>query len=1653
MLPMKKCSNTSALLCAVIVTLLSLTQTQAGILEQLFFDGIPGVGVQALKDSPNYPDSPDAALDFFPTDVGFTTPRDQGDDYGSLIRGYFVSPVSGSVEFFLASDDASELWISPGIDPSAIQLIAQETGCCEALFSGARFNERSGTVEMMRGGIHYFEVVHKEGGGGDWVDVGWKLPDGTQQIVPSGALLPFPSAVKSGGAPAADLSFFPQDHFLEESQPVSFVVHVTGDQPMEFQWLKNGSQIAGENLPELSIRHISLTDDQSSFSLRVTNGIGTATIDAGSVFVQPDVVNPTLLGVKAGSSDQNIVTVRFSEALSADTANDPSNYSVNNGVSVESATLSSNELTVVLRTLGITDGTTDYTLTINGVQDLAGNAVAVGVQAPLVLFGVFQPGADGVVVVEAENSNSNTPAGEHQWILTGTAVEGFSGIGAMYAFPNDPVAVLNFPDFLTLSPRLDFKVNFTQAGTYYVWYRGSDGGGDSLHIGLDGESPNDTVRNIDRKSPDDVSCCGPRAIPDGTEWTWMNALDADPVNRSIMEVTTQGLHTLNVWMREDGQLVDKILLTMDAGFDISDPDPGPAENTLIDFAFPDARIEINTEPANLTIVDREVASFSVNASAFSGADALPSEEILYQWRRNGVDIAGASGPNYNTPNLQSLDDDGAVYQVLVRVPGARILSQEAVLSVSDDTIAPELSSRANGSPTLQSATLSFSEPLAAGTANDASNYSIEGPNGTLNVMDASLLADQVTVLLSTSNQVVGDVYTVSVNNVTDLASNAVPGGSSAIFFGLGAVLQGDDGLVVIEAENFDVNDSPKGGHAWEFRNDVAPGFGGTGALYSLPDSGDNRTDILDVLDQSPRADFKVNFVQTGTYYLWYRGSDGGGDSLHMGIDGELTETSLRIDVGCCGTRLVPGGTSWVWVNELTDSAIDVNGLDSTRARLEITSAGLHTVNFWMRETGTIVDRILLTLDPNFSPSGIGPSETVRDGGPPPPSITLTSPEDGATFSPGDDVTLTADIGDSDGVTVVEFFDGDAKIGEATSAPYSITLVNIEKGGNLFSARATNVLLDSTTSQTAKISVRTPAVPGSGPYIQGDDGLVVIEAENFDANDSPKGGHAWEFDATVVAGFSGDGAMYALPDAGDNRTDIQDVLDNSPRLDFQVNFSQPGTQYIWFRGSDGGGDSIHIGLNGELPDTGVRIDIGCCGDRAPGGVSWTWINTLRDEVEGDARARVEVLEPGIHTVNVWMRENGQIIDRLLLTTNPDFVPDDAAPAESPREAAPFRQSEEGLVVVEAENFDSNDSPKGGHAWEFDASVAAGFSGDGAMYALPDAGDNRTDIQDVLDNSPRLDFQIEFLQAGTHYIWFRGSDGGGDSLHVGLNGELPDTGVRIDVGCCGDRAVGGVSWTWINTLNAEVDGDARARIEVTEPGIHTVNVWMRENGQIVDKLLLTTNPDFVPTDAGPAESPRGDAPPPSESIVIVEIAVTDEVVTLTWTGGSGPYIVQTKSNIDDDAWIGIASVSERTAAIPAVRVSGFFQILDLAGNQAQSLTAAISGANARPNPVTSNGTGVGNFVLEGDQLSFSITYNGLSGPATAAHIHGPASDAESAGVLIGLNSFAIGGLGASGVFEGAVTLTAEQLAAVTDGLTYVNIHTAANPGGEIRGQVSP
>ena len=114
---------------------------------------------------------------------------------------------------------------------------------------------------------------------------------------------------------------------------------------------------------------------------------------------------------------------------------------------------------------------------------------------------------------------------------------------------------------------------------------------------------------------------------------------------------------------------------------------------------------------------------------------------------------------------------------------------------------------------------------------------------------------------------------------------------------------------------------------------------------------------------------------------------------------------------------------------------------------------------------------------------------------------------------------------------------------------------------------------------------------------------------------------------------------------------------------------------------------------------------------------------------------------------------------------------------------------------------------------------------------------------------------------------------------------------------------------------------------------------------------------------------------------------------------------------------------------------------------TLTARLSGANEVP-AANSNGSGTlsANLDKATSVLSWTVTYSGLSGPATAGHFHGPAKMGQNAGVAL---PFA-GNL--ESPIRGTATLTAAQMDAVMNGNWYVNLHTAANPGGEIRGQVA-
>ena len=107
--------------------------------------------------------------------------------------------------------------------------------------------------------------------------------------------------------------------------------------------------------------------------------------------------------------------------------------------------------------------------------------------------------------------------------------------------------------------------------------------------------------------------------------------------------------------------------------------------------------------------------------------------------------------------------------------------------------------------------------------------------------------------------------------------------------------------------------------------------------------------------------------------------------------------------------------------------------------------------------------------------------------------------------------------------------------------------------------------------------------------------------------------------------------------------------------------------------------------------------------------------------------------------------------------------------------------------------------------------------------------------------------------------------------------------------------------------------------------------------------------------------------------------------------------------------------------------------------------LEGANEVP-AVTTSASGVAGVTFDTDtkMLTWSVTYEGLSGEVTGAHFHGPAESGANAGVAVALD------LSAQPIV-GSATLTDEQTTQLTAGFWYVNIHTAANSGGEIRGQV--
>ena len=530
--------------------------------------------------------------------------------------------------------------------------------------------------------------------------------------------------------------------------------------------------------------------------------------------------------------------------------------------------------------------------------------------------------ANGLVSIEAEHYIANTAQGGHNWVevLPG----GYSGSGAMMASPNNGTNINT--GYVTSSPRLDYRVYFSQAGTYYVWVRGmgATDKDDSVHVGID----NAAVDTSDK------------ITGFGSTWTWSQQTMDSPA--ATVTIPSAGMHTVNVWMREDGVVIDKLVLTTTTDcpeclgtMPVETPEAVAYDSTLLTdgaheitavVGLADGGTEVVTASFDVVNVVSRL-TFDTNQLSFSVVDGgTPSSQTVNLVTSNAPDTAYSISNNTSWLTISPLSG-----------------TTPAVLDVSVDT-----------------------SGLPSGTYNDVITASAAGfAIGTVDVqlvvgsatqshdLQLSISPDRTSAVSLDSESVSGGMY-VFVTPDTDVSQVSFylddPGMSGAPFSTDGSApfdFAGTDvgvfieanGLVSIEAEHYIAN-TAQGGHNWV---EVLPGgYSGSGAMMASPNNGTNIN--TGYVTSSPRLDYRVYFSQAGTYYVWVRGmgATDKDDSVHVGIDNAAVDTSDKI---------TGFGSTWTWSQQT---------MDSPAATVTIPSAGMHTVNVWMREDGVVIDKLVLT---------------------------------------------------------------------------------------------------------------------------------------------------------------------------------------------------------------------------------------------------------------------------------------------------------------------------------------------------------------------------------------------------------------------------------------------------------------------------------------------------------------------------------------------------------------------------------------------------------------------------------------------------------------------------------------------------------------------
>jgi len=277
--------------------------------------------------------------------------------------------------------------------------------------------------------------------------------------------------------------------------------------------------------------------------------------------------------------------------------------------------------------------------------------------------------------------------------------------------------------------------------------------------------------------------------------------------------------------------------------------------------------------------------------------------------------------------------------------------------------------------------------------------------------------------------------------------------------------------------------------------------------------------------------------------------------------------------------------------------------------------------------------------------------------------------------------------------------------------------------------------------------------------------------------------------------------------------------------------------------------------------------------------------------------------------------------LLATANSDgtlrlFDVAEKSMAFNPTHAKPFVQQTGGdeLVCFEAEDYHT-EVRTAAHRWEpFYHRYAVGRK---AMKSGPDPYSPRgTNLGSNFTAGPRLDYQVAFHSAGTYYVWARGrtydddqpnqsprqplgeaGDPTDDTFNIGLNGAIlsPDNATQMILESANQDYQ---DWTWTKTR----EPGGAATLTIPSPGVHTIHLWMREDGCSIDRIVLAPSAGYDPGAVN-----GGDGPAPSEPATDSAHSIGFDATTATGDALRIDFSL-TRPASYDDAVLPIALISE-------------------------------------------------------------------------------------------------------------------------------------------------